>query len=68
MPNVVIITQAVNAGRITAANAEPPIGKINTVVANWTFKCLIPLPVISLIALLYTLSGNIKTIRYAIFI
>ena len=46
VPNVDIITQAVNAGRITAANAEPPIGKINTVVANWTFKFLIPLPVI----------------------
>jgi hypothetical protein len=34
IPNADIIAQAVNAGRITAANAVPPIGKINTVVAN----------------------------------
>ena len=46
IPAADIITQAVNAGRITAANAEPPIGIINTFVANWTFKCLKPRPVI----------------------
>ena len=34
IPAADIITQAVNAGRITAAKAEPPMGIINTVVAN----------------------------------